>query len=131
LLWRTKAAGRAVLLALVLLGTLTVQLGLAGDISRSASVVVPALLAGLMMIWSGWQGRWVRPALVGVCAVNCLLPTEHVVTSTPVSLIPVYYLHASLGELRQPPDQFNPLLYAQRAAMALQAQKPAEARQYL
>ncbi len=127
LVWRTQGPFRSWALGLMLFFSLVVLLGLAGDISRSASVVVPALLAAVIMIWTGWRGRWVRPAITGICAANLLIPTMHVVTSNPVSLIPVYYLYAELGQLKQPPDQFNPKWWNALGQQAQQAQKMQDA----
>jgi tetratricopeptide (TPR) repeat protein len=89
-------------------------------------VAVPALLAGVMA-WRDWPARWAMCALIAVCAANFLLPARHVVTSDPVSRIPIFYLHTELAQLRQPPDQFNPKAYNALGVQQVQAQKANEA----
>jgi tetratricopeptide (TPR) repeat protein len=110
----------------VLLASVVFQVGLTGDVSRSASVAVPALLAGVMA-WREWPARWAICALLAVCAANFFLPARHVVTSDPVSRIPIFYLHAELAQWRQPPDQFNPKAYNALGVQQVQAQKIQEA----
>jgi tetratricopeptide (TPR) repeat protein len=124
LVWRGRAKCAKVLGAgalAVLLVSVAVHVGMAGDVSRSASVAVPALLAGVML-WRGWTARWAGCALTAACAANFFLPARHVVTSSPVepSRIPIAYLHTGLRELAQPPDTFNPKIYFMLAQQALQ-----------
>ncbi|MEI6860756.1 MAG: tetratricopeptide repeat protein [Verrucomicrobiota bacterium] len=124
--WRRQGARQGLALVMVMVVTMTVQMGLAGDLSRSASVILPAMLAGVMAA-PDWPAAWGRRLLMGVCALNYLLPTIHLITSTPVSKIPIYYLHTELGQLRQPPDQFNPQFYNLLGQQAMQVQKVQEA----
>ena len=124
--WRRQGARQGVALVMVMVVTMTVHMGLAGDLSRSASVILPAMLAGVMAA-PHWPAAWGRRLLMGVCALNYLLPTIHLITSTPVSKIPVYYLHTELGQLWQPPDMFNPQFYNLLGQQAMQAQKAQEA----
>ncbi len=143
LVWR-RPGTRARLLGGAVLGVLlfsvAFHVGMAGDVSRSASVAVPALLAGVML-WRGWHARWAGCALIAVCAANFFLPARHVITSTPVSRIPIAYLHTGLRELAQPPDTFNPRVYlmlsqqalaqSQQGPAAQQSQKAQEAFNHL
>jgi hypothetical protein len=129
LVWRrpgkhSAALGGAALV--VLLGSVAFHVGMAGDVSRSASVAVPALLAGVIL-WRDWPRRWAACALTAACAVNFLLPARHIITSNPVSRIPIAYLHTGLRELRQPPDTFNPRFYLAVGQQAQQAQRLQEA----
>jgi len=133
LVWR-RSGPRAAMLGGAALATLFVSVafhvGMAGDVSRSASVAVPAVLAGVML-WRGWPARWAGCGLIAVCAANFFLPARHVITSTPVSRIPIAYLHTGLRELAQPPDTFNPRAYFAAAQQALQAQRAQDAVNHL
>jgi hypothetical protein len=126
LVWRRGARGAGAGALLVLLASVVFHVGMAGDVSRSASVAVPALLAGVMA-WRDWPARWASCLLIAAGAANLLLPARHVVTSNPVSRIPIFYLHTELAQLSQPPDQFNPKAYNALGVQAMQAQKIQEA----
>ncbi len=126
LVWRRSRPELGLTAFLVLLGSVVFHVGMAGDVSRSASVAVPALLAGVMA-WREWPARWAMCVLIGAGVANFLLPARHVVTSDPVSRIPIYYLHTELAQWRQPPDQFNPKAYNALGVQQTQAQKIQEA----
>jgi len=129
LVWRRSGRGawaEGLAAFVVLLGSAVFHVGMAGDVSRSASVAVPALLAGVMA-WREWPARWASCLLIAVCAANFLLPARHVVTSNPVSRIPIFYLYSELAQWRQPPEQFDPKAYNALGVQQMQLQKVQEA----
>ena len=129
---RTQGVLRSWVLGLTAFFSMVVLLGLAGDINRSASMAAPMLLAALIMLWtSNWPGQRGRVILIWICAANFFLPTKHVVTSNPLALIRVNYLHEELRQLQEPPDQFNPKFWFMLAQQAMQAQKPQDALNHL
>jgi hypothetical protein len=72
----------------------------AHDISRSAAVLLPAALAGLLRSAEVWgTARAARLATV-LAAANLLLPAEHVLTKIK---IPIRYLYAQIDRLNNPP----------------------------
>ncbi len=103
---------------LVILGTLIVNLCVADDISRSASVALPALLAALLIAWRDrpTEARWLLPLLA---AGNLLLPAQHVIgaagTKERFHCVPILSLHAEYERTRNPPDFANPATYVRRS----------------
>jgi tetratricopeptide (TPR) repeat protein len=111
IVWR--AGGRTfALLLLGLLLTLAVNLLAANDLSRSASVLVPAVVAGVVLFGLR-QPRRLRPLLLSACALNLLFPAEHVVGSWTEEIHP---LTVELEHARHPPPALDPDYYTHAAA---------------
>lgn len=105
--WR--AGARAFVTVLLALGlTLAVNLLAANDLSRSVSVVVPAMILGVLLIHQRCPGplRWV---LFLACALNVIFPAKHVVSTwtEDISAFPT-----ELDRARHPPAVLDPAYYA-------------------
>lgn len=98
--------------------TFLLNLFVADDVSRSASVAVPALVAALLLLWRDDQGR-MRQLLPLLCAGNLLLPAQHIIAApgTPAAWhsVPVLSLTAEWERVRHPPDFANPDTYHRRS----------------
>jgi hypothetical protein len=115
--WRISAA-------IGILFSLTLNLRAAGDLSRSASVAVPALVGGILLTAQDWPKLilWSLP-LLGLA--NLLLPAEHVVANF---VEPVHNLHAELVLVGNPPPYADPHFYCTQGTLALQHDSYEEAR---
>ncbi len=83
-------AGRRALLAITLLTTLAVSLLLASDLSRSAAIATPLVLAGCFAALRRYPV--VAPRLVLACGVlNLLIPAAHIVHRNidPINPLPI------------------------------------------
>lgn len=104
---------------------LIVNLAAADDLSRSASVAAPVVLAGMILAWRAGPGRATRLVL-GLAAGNLLLPAAHII-ATPRSASEPYhretllYLYAEQERARHPPAFASPEAYTRRGMEALQA----------
>ena len=109
--WRARGrAGALLLLGLAL--TLAVNLLAANDLSRSASALVPAVVAGVVLFGLR-QPRLLLPLLLSACALNLLFPAEHVVGSWTEEIHP---LTVELEHARHPPPALDPDYYTHAAA---------------
>jgi tetratricopeptide (TPR) repeat protein len=101
-----------------------VNLRAAGDLSRSASVAVPALIGGILLAAQAWPrlALWSLP-LLGLA--NLLLPAEHVVADF---IQPIFNLRRELALMRNPPHYANPNFYCAQGILALQHDSYQEAR---
>jgi len=123
--WRLGPATVATIVA-----TTAVSLVIAGDLSRSLAVLMPACLAGMLMMWES-EGRGRRAADVAAAAVLLLgsvLPARHVVTSF---VIPINGVTHELRAWRQPPQVVDARTYVQVAAAATRDNQPAAALHFL
>lgn len=105
--------------------TLAVNLLVADDLSRSVSVLVPLLLAGL--VWAHRAGatraRWLA---AGLALGNLVLPAEHVIASAgnPEAAylrIPILSLPAEFARDRDPPYFASAMAYNRRGMEAVNA----------
>lgn len=114
----------------VIVGTIALNLCVADDISRSASVALPVLLAAGLLLWRQQQerARWLLPLL---CAGNLVLPAQHVIAAPGTSAVwhsvPVLSLAAEWERAKHPPDFANPDTYHRRSLDHLQSGQQARA----
>ncbi len=126
-------SGRGRWLALVAVSlTLLVNLCVADDISRSMSVAVPLVLAGVLQIWRTQTLR-ARRLLTWLCAGNLLLPAHHVIASPgsveePYHIVPILSLPAEWARADDPPYFASPFVYNRRGMDAFQSRDQAKAR---
>ena len=119
------ARGRHWLALLGIAAGLLVNLAVADDLSRSASVAVPVLLVGLIRYWQAEKPR-ARRVLPFLCVGNLLLPAAHIM-ATPRSRVesyhraPILYLYAEIEHASSPPEFASPAVYTRRGMEALQA----------
>jgi len=121
-----RAGWLNVALALGLSAGLAVNVIVADDFSRSVSVVLPALVAGLVLAWKKWPVQ-ARAALPWICAGNLLLPAKHVISLYDE---PLYYFYAEWEHYEHKPDIANPLINNNQGQVAYQAQHYVEALNY-
>ncbi|HEY1792044.1 MAG TPA: hypothetical protein VGG34_03940 [Opitutaceae bacterium] len=101
---------RGALFIVLAVGTLAANLAVAEDLSRSVSVMAPAVLLGLIL--SPRPGFLGNPAVAaGAAALNLLLPAAHVIDS---HRIPILYLQAELARNQDPLAEFNAGFYESR-----------------
>ena len=110
--------GRHRLAVVVFLVTLVVNLCLADDISRSASVAVPAMITGVVLAWRH-RPLQTRRMLPIVCAANLVLPAQHVIatSSGPATYqsVPILAFAAEKERARTPPEFASPASYLRRS----------------
>jgi hypothetical protein len=111
LISKGRAAGAGLILAAVA-GTLAVNVPLAHDLSRSASMIVPAAVLGIVLLVRA------RPALAGwplaaALAFNLLTPARHVV-ETWGETVRINSLYSELVRRNHPPKRLAGL-YLDRA----------------
>jgi tetratricopeptide (TPR) repeat protein len=97
---------------------------LAADISRSASIVVALVVAGVTLAWRIWP-RVVSFALPAIAIGQLLLPARHVVASFDV---PITNFRNALALQRNKPAIINPLAYNAAGVQAFAANDYAKAR---
>jgi hypothetical protein len=101
------AVGFIALLAI----TMSANLAVAEDLSRSASVIAPAVLLGLIL--SAKSTVLGNPRIViGAAVLNLLFPAAHVIDGHK---IPILYLQAELDRNKDPLAEFNARFYYDRA----------------
>lgn len=120
---RTGKHRAAVVIVLV---TLALNLCVADDISRSASVAVPALLAALLMAWRHRPTQAQR-ALPLLCLGNLVLPAQHVIAApsgaaVAYHCVPILAADAEFERRRNPPEFASSAAYTRRSMDHLQAQ---------
>ena len=102
----------------VIVVTFALNLCVADDISRSASVALPALLATALLLWRH-QREKSRRLLPLLCAANLLLPAHHIIAAPGSSAswhgLPVLSLAAEFERVKNPPDVANPGTYNRRS----------------
>jgi tetratricopeptide (TPR) repeat protein len=91
--------------------TVAANVAVAEDLSRSASVIVPAALLGLILPPSSTLFGNPRVA-IGAAILNLLLPAAHVIDDHK---IPILYLQAELDRNQDPLAEFNARFYESRA----------------
>ncbi len=112
LLYYVFLSGRRILgaaLIVTLLGTIAVALVIAIDIHRSICIVLPAALAG-MLILAQHAPRRCQTVLCAIAAANLLLPGAHVLTGARG---PVLYLHAEIASWQDPPSVLSPAAWSE------------------
>jgi hypothetical protein len=104
--------------ALVVLGTITLNLFVADDLSRSASIATPALLATVLL---AWRHRTVqsRRALPLLCLGNLVLPAQHVIaapgTAAAYHCVAILGADAEFERARNPPEFASAATYTRRS----------------
>ena len=78
-------------------------LPLSGDYSRSMSMVLPAALLGIWLLFRAGRA-YHRHILLGALVLNLLLPAHHVVGRFTR---PIYYFYHEVYRYRTPPDSFT------------------------
>lgn len=105
---------------------------IADDLSRSSSVAVPMIVAGIVC-WSRRPMLHPRWSLALLGAANLLLPAAHII-ATPLSQTECYHttairsLPAEREQARHPPAFADPAVYNERGLQALAAGENAIAR---
>jgi hypothetical protein len=107
--WR-RAPRWGVGFLLLLASTIVVNLGLAQDLSRSVSVIAPAILLGLILCSDSSVFGDLR-AVVALAFLNLLFPAEHVIGDHRV---PILYFEAELSRNQDPLSAFSPRVYQDR-----------------
>ena len=75
------------------------MLFVAGDYSRSMSMILPAALLGVLLSYrERWRHRW--RLLLGALVLNLLLPAQHVVGAF---VSPIYYVYHEIERYQHPP----------------------------
>ena len=118
--------------AAVVAVTLLVNLCVADDLSRSMSVALPAVVAGVLQIWHRDPAR-VRRVLPWLCLGNLLLPAHHVIAAPtnaeqPYHYVPILGLVAEVARRDDPPYFASPFAYNRRGLEAFQQGNRAKAR---
>jgi hypothetical protein len=102
----------------VIVGTLVLNVCVADDISRSASVATPALVAALLLAWRH-RPHQMRRALPLLCLGNLVVPAQHVIaapgTSVAFHCVPILAADAEFERARHPPDFANANTYTRRS----------------
>lgn len=104
--------------------TLLVNVVVADDISRSASVAVVALIAATLLFWRSDTVRAAR-LLPWLAAANLVLPAQHVIgaagTRAEFHCVPILRLDAEIARAQQPPEFADPTAFTRRSMDHLQA----------
>lgn len=98
--------------------TLALHLCVADDLSRSASVAVPLVVAAIIALWpTASPAR--RRTLALLAGANLLLPAQHVIAAagTPAvyHAVPILSFSAELARARHPPEFAHPSVYNRRS----------------
>ena len=109
-------------LLLAFLGTLTINLVVAEDVSRSVSTIVPVIVLGALLL-KRHQSQCFRPALFAACALNLIFPAGHVVGE---GVAPVRNFYAALKQTL-PTGYEAAFYYDQYAVLLAQQQRTPEA----
>ena len=125
-------SGKAWLPLSVTLATLVLNLCIADDLSRSASVAVPLVVAGVVLAsrLRPIQFRWQLPL---ICVGNLLFPAAHLIASSSdpeesFHRVPILYLYAELARASDPPYYASPFAYNRRGTDAFQSGNETKAR---
>jgi hypothetical protein len=122
--WRL---GHLTVAAIVL--TTGVSLFIAGDLSRSLAVLMPACLSGMLLMWDRRERSFFADAAaVAVAVLSFVLPARHVVTSFE---IPIRGVAHELHEWRRPPAVVNAHAYLRAADAAMHDHAPAAATHFV
>ncbi len=106
-----RAPRRAVVFIALAAVTVAANVAVAEDLSRSASVIAPAALLGLILSpISTFLGS--PRVAIAAAVLNLLLPAAHVVDDHK---IPILYLQAELDRNQDPLSEFNAPFYENRA----------------
>lgn len=110
--WREQGPRAAAWRALLLAAVLAVSLFMADDLSRSASVAVPAAVLGLL--WLRRRGRNVLLGASVLALLNLGFGAAHVVTgwTEAIRAFPV-----ELQRARHPPPELDPAAYTEQAGL--------------
>ncbi len=125
--WRQGRSLRSMVTIAVVLLVIAVALTIAGDISRSMAILLPAVMMGILVAPSWWP-RYSRLALPIALAANLLLPAQHVIATFKV---PIFYLYHELDSLRKPPPYLDPVALANEGVKLYQQGKLTEAKRAL
>jgi len=107
-------------------GALVMNLSVAGDISRSASNLIPLALMGFFELCRQ-QPFASQKLLYALAAFNLVVPASHVVSSFT---IPIFYWPYEMTRYQNPPPEVNPVFYNQQGIIAWQNKKPNDALQF-
>lgn len=103
-------------LGLLVLVTSLGALCIAADMSRTFTIEVPLLLAGLWL-WHECSATSFRFVLPLVVAANFLLPATHVVWPFE---IPIRYFYVQVDAYREPPRELQPQTYVAESNLLLE-----------
>jgi hypothetical protein len=106
------------------LAALLASLALAQDVSRSASIALPAALLGVEHL-ARTRPRFARRALLIGCAASLVLPARHVVTTFEMRIISLPH---QLEAWRRPPPLLDPVVLTALAGGMVREGRLAEAR---
>jgi hypothetical protein len=108
---RGPAVIAAVVLGVLIIFTTVLSQVIAADTGRSASILWPAAVVGLMVIMRA-RPNWARQALPALLGVNLILPASYVfLNKTP----PLLYFYAQLKACRDSAHVFDPSEWLNRA----------------
>ncbi len=103
---------------LICAATVGLNLAVADDLSRSASVAVPVLVAAVNALWPAVSPAR-RRTLAALAAANLLLPAQHVIaapgTSAAYHVVPILSFPAEIARSRQPPEFASAAAYNRRS----------------
>jgi len=107
LLFAKGRPGSSLLLIVTVAGVMVLNVPLAHDLSRSASIMIPAAILGMLLLARARPSLAVWP-LAAALAINLLLPARHV-TEGWDEVTPLYSLRTEVARLRRPPKQLAAL----------------------
>jgi tetratricopeptide (TPR) repeat protein len=120
---RKPAAVAALAVSLVIVLTIAMALVIAADTGRSASMIWPAAVVGLLLMMRA-RPRWVQRALPALLAANLILPASSVVMATST---PVLYFYVQLRAYQGSRGLFRAGSWLDSAKALLQQKKFPEA----
>ncbi len=112
--FRDRRAGRW-LAAAAIFASLAVNLCIADDLSRSASIAFPVLVAGIILAWQAQPDLTAR-VLPLICLGNLLLPAAHIIAKPAnddetYHRAPILYAYAEFDRAQLQPVFANPAAY--------------------
>jgi hypothetical protein len=118
LLLARRCGQLAIIAGLSIVAGLLTALVLAGDVSRSMSMLLPVSLVGILLLHRYRSSSIARPILLGFAAGNLLLPATHVVTTFTIPIFPARY--EVFHQLIHPPPQLDPTYHLSEAMLAFE-----------
>ena len=107
LVWRRGPRILSIITTLSIFLLVAVALFVAGDLSRSMAMLLPACLMGVIWLMSR-HARIGRVVLPAVFVANLILPAEHVLTSFKLPITTIYH---EVKSFQNPPFFLDPVVF--------------------